>query len=79
MSYRYLAVVGKRGLLFSTLTELPVFVQIRWRPIPAAAIDLLGGVALAGHLRVEDNDGDRIADDGYDAAPFVGLKGQIFF
>ena len=60
-------------------TELPVFVQIRWRPIPAASIDLLGGVALAGHLRVEDNDGDRIADDDYDAAPFVGLKGQIFF
>lgn len=60
-------------------TELPVFVQIRWRPIPAASIDLLGGVALAGHLRVEDNDGDRIADDDYDAAPFVGLKGQVFF
>jgi hypothetical protein len=60
-------------------TELPVFVQIRWRPIPAAAIDLLGGVALAGHLRVEDNDGNHIADDDYDAAPFVGLKGQIFF
>ena len=60
-------------------TEFPVFVQLRWRPIPAAAIDLLGGVALAGHLRIEDDDGDRIADDGYDATPFVGLKGQIFF
>jgi len=60
-------------------TELPVFAQLRWRPTPKSAVDLLGGVAFAGHLRVEDRDGGRIADDSYEAAGFLGLKGQIFF
>jgi len=60
-------------------TELPVFLQLRWRPTPRSRLDLLGGVALAGHLRVEDRDGGRIADDSYDAAGFVGLRGQLFF
>lgn len=60
-------------------TELPVFVQLGWRPTARSRLDLLGGVALAGHLRVEDRDGGRIADDSYDAAGFVGFRGQIFF
>ena len=46
---------------------------------PRTAIDLQGGVAVAGNLRLEDDDGDRIRDDDYDAAPFIALKGQIFF
>lgn len=59
--------------------ELPVFVSLRFRPIPAAEIDVFGGVALRGNLRVEDEDGDRIADDDYEAAGMLGLKGQILF
>lgn len=59
--------------------ELPVFLSLRFRPMPRAEIDLFGGVAFRGNLRVEDEDGGRIADDDYDAAGILGLKGQIVF
>jgi len=59
--------------------EVPIFGLVRWKPTPRTAIDLQGGVAVAGNLRLEDDDGDRIRDDDYDAAPFIALKGQIFF
>lgn len=59
--------------------EIPVFLSLRFRPIPRAEIDLFGGVALRGNLRVEDEDGGRIADDDYEKAGILGLKGQIAF
>jgi hypothetical protein len=60
-------------------TELPVFAMIRWQASSSAVIDLMGGVALGGNLRVEDKDGGRIRDDDYDPAGLLGLKAQIFF
>jgi len=60
-------------------TELPVFVMIQWKPTPKSSLDLLGGVALAGNVRVESSTGGRISDNDYDPAPFVGLKGTIGF
>ncbi len=60
-------------------SEIPVFASIRWRPTPTTAIDLQGGVALNGNIRVEDNDGDRIADDDYDPAGLLAIKGTIVF
>lgn len=60
-------------------SALPIFGLIRWAPTPKTSIALQGGVAVAGNLRLEDNDGDRIRDDDYDAAPFLSLRGQIFF
>ena len=60
-------------------TEMPIFLAIGWKPSPKTSIDLLGGVAVAGNVRVEDEDGGRIKDDSYDPAPFLGLRGQIFF
>lgn len=60
-------------------TELPVFAMIRWRPVPQAQLDLHGGVALGGNVRVEDKDGGRIRDDDYDPAGLLGLRAQYFF
>jgi hypothetical protein len=60
-------------------TEIPIFAMLRWRPTPKSSIDLIGGVAVGGNLRVEDEDGDRIADDSYDPAAILGLKGTILF
>jgi hypothetical protein len=60
-------------------TEVPVFAVIQWRPTEKTAIDLLGGVAFAGNVRVETNTGGRISDHDYDPAPFVGLKGTFSF
>jgi hypothetical protein len=41
--------------------------------------DLLGGVNVGGSLRVEDDKGGRIADDGYDPAGFLGVKAGVLF
>lgn len=60
-------------------TEIPVFATIRWKPTPTTELDLNGGVALRGNLRVADKDGGRIADDDYQPAGILALKGQIFF
>jgi len=60
-------------------SEVPVFVSLKWKPTAKTSIDLLAGVAFAGNVRLEDKDGGRIADDSYDPAPFVGLRGQIAF
>lgn len=60
-------------------TEIPVFATIRWKPTPTTELDLNGGVALRGNLRVADEDGGRIADDDYEPAGILALKGQIFF
>jgi hypothetical protein len=60
-------------------SEIPVFASIRWRPMPRMALDLQGGVALNGNIRVEDNDGDLIADDDYDPAGLLAIKGTIVF
>ncbi|MBY0401395.1 hypothetical protein K2X89_13940 [Myxococcota bacterium] len=60
-------------------TEIPVFATIRWKPTPTTELDLNGGVAVRGNLRVEDKDGGRIADDDYKPAGILALKGQIFF
>ncbi|MBK7949622.1 MAG: hypothetical protein IPK00_12985 [Deltaproteobacteria bacterium] len=60
-------------------TEIPVFATLRWKPTPTTELDLNGGVAVRGNLRVEDEDGGRIADDDYEPAGILALKGQIFF
>jgi hypothetical protein len=60
-------------------SAVPAFVSLRWKPSPKTSIDLLTGVAFAGNVRVESSAGGRIHDDDYDPAPFLGLKGQVFF
>lgn len=60
-------------------TGLPIFGTVRWQPTQRSMIDLLGGVTVAGNLRVEDEDGGRIRDDDFDPAGFLALKGSIVF
>lgn len=60
-------------------TEIPVFATLRFRPVPKVELDLNGGVALRGNLRVEDEDGGRLADDDYDPAGILAFKAQFFF
>jgi len=40
-------------------------------------INFLAGVELGGELRLEDEDGEKIADDSYDSVPFFGLTFNI--
>jgi hypothetical protein len=60
-------------------SSIPIFGLLRWQPNKRSAVDVLGGVAVGGSLRVEDEKGRRIADDSYDPAPFLGLKANFFF
>jgi hypothetical protein len=60
-------------------TEFPVFAVLRYQPTPKIQLDVHGGVALGGNVRVEDEDGGRIRDDDYDPAGLLGLKAQFLF
>ncbi len=60
-------------------TEVPIFATLRWKPTPKVELDLNGGVAVAGNLRVEDQDGNRISDDDYDPAGILAFKAQFLF
>lgn len=60
-------------------TILPVFARLSWTPCPTFTISLTAGAAMFGELRLEDEDGDRLADDEFSAAPFVSLSGTIRF
>ncbi len=37
------------------------------------------GSALAGSLRLEDDDGSKISDEDFDPAPFIGLRAEFRF
>ncbi len=60
-------------------TEIPIFATLRYKPTPKIELDLNGGVAVGGNVRVEDKDGGRIADDSYNPAGILAFKGQFFF
>ena len=44
-----------------------------YRPLPFIQAQLLGGLAFARELELEDEDGDRIANDKVDPTPFIGF------
>ena len=58
---------------------IPIFATLRWNPTPKVDLELTGGVAVAGNVRVEDSDGGRIRDDDYDPAGVLAFKAQFFF
>ena len=60
-------------------SEVPLFLNVKWKPSPKTTIDFLAGVAFAGNVRVESKTGGRIKDDDYDPAPFAGLKANFLF
>lgn len=60
-------------------TEIPIFASLRWRPVPTMFLDVQGGVALNGNVRVEDKSGRRISNDDYDPAGLLSIKGTIAF
>lgn len=60
-------------------TQIPIFATLRWKPAPKVELDLNGGVAVGGNMRVEDEDGNRIRDDDYDPAGILAFKAQFFF
>jgi hypothetical protein len=60
-------------------SSLPIYAKVTWQVCPKAAIEVLGGVAVGGELRLENRDGDKISERDYDPAPLVGLRAILTF
>ncbi len=58
-------------------TAFPLFASATHRFNRKASASLIGGVELGGELRQEDENGDKIASESYDAAAFLGLAFNI--
>jgi len=55
-------------------TTVPVRLRVGWYITPQIALHIVGGVALAGQVKLEDRSGDRLAKEDYDPAPYVGIR-----
>jgi hypothetical protein len=60
-------------------TSMPIWGRLTYHANEHASISLRAGALVGGRMRLEDEDGRRIAREGYDAAPFVGIFGQLRF
>jgi hypothetical protein len=56
---------------------IPVNLALSYEPDPDLELTLLGGLAYAGELQLEDAKGELIQDSEYDAASFLGLTVKI--
>jgi hypothetical protein len=60
-------------------TALPVFARLAFHPMPAATVELFGGVVAGGELQIQDKNGNNTFDRGYDPTPTLGLRGEFRF
>jgi len=54
--------------------SLPVRLRLGWRILPELSLHLLGGVAVAGKVELDDRDGNLLRKADYDPAAYVGLR-----
>lgn len=59
--------------------SVPVSLAASYSPNKNVELTLLGGVEFAGTLRLEDRDGNFLAESDYDTAPFAGLLLNLKF
>jgi len=60
-------------------TSLPIYGKLAWNPSAQAEVSVMGGVVAGGELRLEDDDGDKLREEDYDLAPFIGLRFSLRF
>ena len=53
--------------------SIPLYVGATWRMSQRVELSVLGGVNLAGELRLEDEDGNLLVESDNDPAPFIGV------
>ena len=46
---------------------------------PSLRVEAIAGAVFGGMLRLEDEDGNRIEEQDYDIAPFLGIFGSVTF
>ena len=57
----------------------PVFLTAVYSPNPGMSLSIIGGVQTGGELRIDDRNGDRIADSDYDTGGFAGFTVRFRF
>jgi hypothetical protein len=62
-----------------TDTSAPLYLKLAFHPVPAATIELVSGVVVAGEMRIQDKNGNNTFDRSYDATPMLGLRGEYRF
>ncbi|MGH7786104.1 MAG: hypothetical protein ACRERC_04510 [Candidatus Binatia bacterium] len=60
-------------------SNLPLRVRVGWDIVPQVSLHLVGGVALAGEVQLDDRNGNRLRKQDYDPAPFVGIRALAGF
>lgn len=55
------------------VTTIPLEVGIRFRLTKATYLDVRTGLGIAGRIRVETDNGNKLYDQKYDAAPRIGV------
>jgi hypothetical protein len=55
------------------ITAVPIEVGLRFRLYEGAYFDFRLGLGVAGKLRVENNDGDKLYEEDYDPSPRIGV------
>jgi hypothetical protein len=60
-------------------SSIPIWARLTYAMGENVRISFYGGVLTGGELRVQDDDGDSVANSDYDPAPIVGLAGTIRF
>jgi hypothetical protein len=60
-------------------TNVSLWTRVSYTFCKNVSADLLAGLNAAGELRLEDEDGHRIASSDYDPAPFIGFNLKLQF
>ena len=58
---------------FGQEKSLPLVLQATWAPDPGLSFSVLAGAEFEGSLRLEDDQGERLARSEFDVAPVAGL------
>lgn len=58
---------------------VPVRLRLGWQLSEKASLHLIGGIVTGGELRVEDSNGNRLAKQDYDPAPYIALRALFQF
>lgn len=59
--------------------NLPVYLTAEYSPNPGVSVSAVGGVLTGGELRIDDRNGNRIAESDYDAGGFAGFAFRFRF
>jgi hypothetical protein len=59
--------------------SLPIYAKLSWQVAEPLALELFGGVRVAGELRLENRSGSKLSDQDYDPQGTLGLQAKLRF